>query len=76
MRTTLNATTIAWLTRCERRVWLDLHGDRRQRVADSSQVYSFLAKRILTRKNDHGCSHAVLTVLMRNSRLLPQKLYT
>ncbi len=32
---TLTAGTVAWLARCERRVWLDIYGDRAQRVADS-----------------------------------------
>jgi len=35
MSPSLAAKTITWLERCERRVWLELHGDHAQQVADS-----------------------------------------
>lgn len=35
MRSILTAKTMTWLERCERRVWLELHGDRSRQVADS-----------------------------------------
>lgn len=34
-RAALTVTTIAWLKCCERRVWLEPHGDRSQQIADS-----------------------------------------
>lgn len=35
MSRVLTAKTITWLERCERRVWLEVYGDRAQKVADS-----------------------------------------
>lgn len=48
---------MAWLRRCERRIWLDLHGDPAQRVVDSA----FAAQRLAL---GHAHEQAVIDALV------------